>query len=156
MCACLLDTKVRSIKKGVNSDSSLGLSSSDTDIEKMLVARLHELEKSASWLDNLCLRTARDLKKHRMKLAKNKIDDEAILPKIRFLNSVHDKSPCVCLKKSATTLPQHMIKEASESTFVFRRGEFNLMYFTCFEAFTCTNSSRRRPTNPYPVDGIQR
>lgn len=97
------------------------MSTSDTDIEKILLARLHELEKSVSWIDSSCIETARDLKKHRMKLVKSKVDDETKLPKIRFLNAVHDESSGVSLMKSATPLPQNMIDEASESVFAFRR-----------------------------------
>lgn len=132
-CSCSAGSSLQSLEKGATCETNnnlRGLARSNAEIETALTARLTRLEKSASWFDHLCFKTARDLKRHRAKLAKNKIEIEGAgmkKEKIRFLHDVDDNAFDVNLQISANPLPDSMIHEATEKSFAFRRSKFTLL-----------------------------
>jgi len=124
-CSCSAGSSLQSLEFGATCETDKffrGLARSDAEIETALTARLTRLEKSASWFDHLCFKTARELKRHRAKLAKNKIEGFGMKKeKIRFLHDVDDNASNVNLQISANPLPDSMIHKATEKSFAFRR-----------------------------------
>lgn len=109
-------------RKETQSKHHIVLARNDAEIEAALIARLARLEKSASWLDSLCTKVSRELKRHRkhvmnQKMQKMQLQKGNLSKGHVFLQDADD---CDILQ-DMPILPKRMVGRATQKTFSFRK-----------------------------------